>query len=92
MNYYLLGAISAFALAGLLVADFAWPSLAQEIPAAAPAAEATTTNSVPEAAAIETSDEAIEDIETPAQNMQGSVEAATNEPAAEASDMALPAH
>jgi hypothetical protein len=95
MNHYLLAAISAFALAGLLVADFAWPSLAEEIPAAAPAAEATIANSVPGGAAVETSDAVSQDVEAPAQNMQGSADAASqhrDEPAAEASDFEWPAH
>jgi hypothetical protein len=95
MSHYFLAAISAFALSGLLIADFAWPSLAEEIPAAAPAAEATTTNSVPEGAAVEASEEAGQDVEVPDQNMQGSAEAASehrDEPPAETSDFEWPAH
>jgi hypothetical protein len=76
--------VSALALVGLLIADIAWPkaSTADEIPAAAPAAQAGATpeaaaNSVPKEATAETSDSASQGTtaeEAPAQNMPGSVE------------------
>jgi hypothetical protein len=93
MNHYLLAAISAFALAGLLVADFAWPSLAEEIPAAAPVARATTTNSPRDGAAVETSGGSIEVDEAPARSMEGSADAASDhsdESAAGTPELELP--
>ena len=59
--------VSALALVGLLIADIAWPkaSSAEEIPAAAPAAQAAATpdaaaSSVPQEATAETSGSASE--------------------------------
>ena len=95
--------VSLSALAGLLFADIAWPkaSVAEEIPAPAPAAEAAATAqaSTPEAAAstapknaiAETSDSGSQGTtaeEASAQSIPGSVEAALDqldEPAAASS-------
>ena len=87
--------VSALALVGLLIADLAYPktSIAEETPAAAPAAEAGATpeaaaSSVPKSATAETSEGAsqgTEAEETSAQTMPGSVEDALDpldEPAA----------
>lgn len=79
--------ISALALAGLLLAEIAWPkaSIAEETPAAAPAAEATSpakdaTNTAPKEANAETSGGASQGTkaeEASTQNKQGSAEAAS---------------
>jgi hypothetical protein len=87
--------VSGLALAGLLIADIAWPkaSTADEIPAAAPVAQAGTTpeaaaSSAPKEATAETSDGASQGTtaeEASAQNTPGSVEDAVDqldEPAA----------
>ena len=87
--------VSGLALVGLLIADIAWPktSTADEIPAAAPAAQAGATpeaaaSSVPKEATAETSDSASQGTkaeEASAQNTPGSVEDALDqldEPAA----------
>ena len=81
--------ISALALAGLLLADIAWPNatIAEETPAAAPAAEATApakepTNTAPKEANAETSDSAgqgTKAAEASTQNKQGSAEAASEQ-------------
>jgi hypothetical protein len=86
--------VSALALVGLLIADLAYPktSIAEESPAAAPAAQAAATpeaatSSVPKNATAETSESAsqgTEAEEATAQSMPGSVEDALdqlNEPA-----------
>ena len=86
--------VSGLALAGLLIADIAYPktSTAEETPAAAPAAEARATpeaaaSSVPKSATAETSEsvsQGTEAEEASTQNMPGSVEDALdqlNEPA-----------
>ena len=93
--------VSGLALAGLLIADIAWPkaSTAEEIPAAAPAAQAGATpeaaaSSVPKEATAEKSESAsqgTEAEEASAQNMPGSVEDALDqldEPAAAGSPSA----
>jgi hypothetical protein len=93
--------VSALALVGLLIADIAWPkaSSAEEIPAAAPAAQAAATpdaaaSSVPQEATAETSGSASEGTqaeEATAQSMPGSVEDALDqldEPAAAGSTSA----
>ena len=87
--------VSALALVGLLIADIAWPraSTAEEIPGAAPAAQAGATpdaaaSPVPKEATAETSENASEGTkaeEATAQTMPGSVEDALDqldEPAA----------
>jgi hypothetical protein len=87
--------VSALALVGLLIADLAYPktSIAEEIPAAAPAAQAGATpeaaaSSIPKSATAETSEsvsQGTEAEEATAQSMPGSVEDALdqlNEPAA----------
>jgi hypothetical protein len=81
--------VSGLALAGLLIADIAWPkaSAAEEIPAAAPAAEAganpeAAARSVPKEATAETSESASQatKAEKPsAQSMPGSVEDALDQ-------------
>ena len=81
--------VSGLALAGLLIADIAWPkaSTAGETPAAAPAAEANATpeaaaSSVPKPATAETSESAsqgTEAEEASAQSMPGSVEDALDQ-------------
>jgi hypothetical protein len=89
--------VSALALVGLLIADLAYPktSIAEESPAAAPAAQAAATpeaaaSSVPKEATAETSESAsqgTEAEEATAQSMPGSVEDALdqlNEPASAA--------
>ena len=96
--------VSALALVVLLIADIAYPkaSMAEEIPAAAPAAEAGATpeaaaSSVPKAATAETSDSASQGTkaeEASAQNTPGSVEDALDqldEPAAAGSASAAEA-
>jgi len=87
--------VSALALVGLLIADLAYPktSIAEETPAAAPAAQAAATpeaaaSSVPKSAIAETSEsvsQVTEAEEATAQSMPGSVEDALDqldEPAA----------
>ena len=87
--------VSALALVGLLIADLAYPktSIAEDTPAAAPAAQAGATpeaaaSSVPKSAAAETSEsvsQGAEAEEATAQSMPGSFEDALdqlNEPAA----------
>jgi len=87
--------VSGLALVGLLIADIAWPktSTADEIPAAAPAAQAGATpeaaaSSIPKEATAATSDSASQGTtaeDASAQNMPGSVEDALDkldEPAA----------
>jgi len=87
--------VSALALVGLLIADLAYPktSIAEEIPAAAPGAEAaatpgaasvpeTATGSVPKNAIAEAPDSAsqgTEAEEASAQSMPGSIEAALDQ-------------
>ena len=81
--------VSAVALVGLLIADIAWPkaSIAEEIPAAAPAAEANATpqaaaSSVPKEATAQTPESASQAIkaeEASAQNMPGSFEDALDQ-------------
>ena len=81
--------VSGLALAGLLIADIAWPkaSTAEETPAAAPAAEARATpdaaaSSVPKSATAETSEGAsqgTEAAEATAQSMPGSVKDALDQ-------------
>ena len=81
--------VSGLALAGLLIADIAWPkaSTAEETPAAAPAAEAGATpeaaaSSVPKEATAKTSEgvsQGTEAAETSAQSMPGSVEDALDQ-------------
>ena len=86
--------VSGLALAGLLVADIAWPkaSTAEETPAAAPAAQAlatpeAATSPIPDEATAKTSEgvsQGTEAEEASAQSMPGSVEDALdqlNEPA-----------
>ena len=101
MKRAILIVVSALALVGLLIADIAWPraSTAEEIPAAAPAAQAGATpdaaaSPVPKEATAETSENASEGTkaeEATAQTMPGSVEEALDqldEPAAAGSPSA----
>jgi cytoskeletal protein RodZ len=81
--------VSGLALAGLLIADIAWPkaSTADETPASAPAAQAGATpqaaaSSVPKPATAETSESASQGTTAEgasAQNMPGSVEDALDQ-------------
>jgi hypothetical protein len=95
MKRALLIVVSALVLAGFLIAAIAWPkaSIAEEIPAAVPAADASTaeaaTSSVPKEAVAETSDSASQGTkaeEASVQNKQGSAETTTDHHDAPAAD------
>ena len=84
MNRAVLIVVSGLALVGLLIADVAWPkaTIAEEMPAAAPAAQAGATpeaaaSSIPKEATAETSEgvsQGTEAEEASAHSMPGSLE------------------